>query len=62
MLTANFVAIGSEAYQLLLLFLYMSSKFVYVFIFSNFSQIREIHIAKREEDIGYYAGFVGELV
>ena len=25
-----------------------------------FLQIRDFHIAKREEDIGYYAGYVGE--
>ncbi|KAJ0101181.1 hypothetical protein Patl1_05575 [Pistacia atlantica] len=23
---------------------------------------RDFHIAKREEDIGYYAGFVGECI
>jgi hypothetical protein len=27
-----------------------------------FLQIRDFHIAKREEDIGYYAGYVGERV
>lgn len=26
-----------------------------------FLQIRDFHIAKREEDIGYYAGYVGEM-
>lgn len=25
-------------------------------------QIRDFHIAKREEDIGYYAGYVGEAL
>ena len=25
-----------------------------------FLQIRDFHIAEREEDIGYYAGYVGE--
>jgi len=25
-------------------------------------QIRDFNIAKREEDVGYYAGFVGELI
>ncbi|XP_031280627.1 protein ZINC INDUCED FACILITATOR-LIKE 1-like, partial [Pistacia vera] len=24
--------------------------------------IRDFHIAKREEDIGYYAGYVGEII
>lgn len=26
-----------------------------------FWQIRDFHIAKREEDIGFYAGFVGNI-
>ena len=26
----------------------------------DFLQIRDFHIAEREEDIGYYAGYVGE--
>ena len=26
-----------------------------------FLQIRDLHIAEREEDIGYYAGYVGEI-
>ena len=28
----------------------------------DFLQIRDFHIAEREEDIGYYAGYVGEHI
>ena len=32
------------------------------FVFTSFYlQIRDFHIAKREEDIVYYSGYVGEL-
>ena len=38
----------------------MFSSFIYLVPFHfDFLQIRDFHIAEREEDIGYYAGYVG---
>lgn len=28
----------------------------------DFLQIKDFHVAQREEDIGYYAGYVGEHI
>lgn len=32
----------------------------YVFMFVMMQQIRDLKIAKQEQDIGFYAGFVSE--
>jgi hypothetical protein len=32
----------------------------YVFTFLIIQQIRDLKVAKQEEDIGFYAGFVGK--
>ncbi len=38
----------------------MFFSFIYLVPFHfDFLQIRDFHIAEREEDIGYYAGYVG---
>jgi hypothetical protein len=35
--------------------------FCWTFVINFYLQIRDFHIAKKEEDIGYYAGYVGEI-
>jgi hypothetical protein len=42
------------------LFLEKSTKWNEIFNFVGIKQIRDLKVAKEEQDIGFYAGFVGE--
>lgn len=43
-------------------YLIIDCSFYVVFLFITYFQVRDFQIAEREEDIGYYAGYVGELI
>lgn len=58
----NFKAISSwifVIYKSICFFFFRKDGYTY-YVFSSQQQIRDLHIAKRVEDIGFYAGFVGK--